>query len=776
MEVAKQAVKYYTQVTGNVWSDFYDKLPIALGTDIEQQSGEMWLIHMLVKTIQASGITLEELKMNKDVVKSAVDGDSRRQNGEFFTPEVWCAEGRKYFDKYIPNWHEYNVWDASCYTADTKVRILRGTDVLIVSASELKPDDKVYTLNPSTLKESWSGYHNLFFKTVNRIIKFNLYKCPSKPLKVTPDHRMVVRLYGSGQLLVMTAQELIDNMGKLNYSIPMPNDSETLITGYTEEFGEFDVWDLTTDNEAHCFAVSPTSWVLLFSGNCGSGNLMRTANHPVDKLFLSTLQETDVKTVSNMSEYKGATIFQCDFLDGIDYDTVNTDFLDKLPSRLQEIIRNDEPLIIYMNPPYKAGMQSKTEVGNYMQSISTVDCNLARAAYDIFYQFCWRVMRFVQLFDLKNTYYSFFGPCTFFTGTGASVLLKEFEHYFEYIDGMAIPANEFTDVGNAREWCIQCSLWKSTGSYYDESLKPKQVLLEQKVLLPDGSVSTKGRVLYTKPEQKMVDWVVAKDVTSLQLAPVMTSHLCFKGSDNQVKIAPNSAKLATNALGVMMNYARMTWGEQQSAIFSMPASISYTDITEENFWRCVVSFVFRNTYNATWLTTKQDIAAPNESVEGYWTWVYNALPLFLFDYKAMMSSLRDVEWNNMKIDIRNKLFYLSADAVRANCTDEVILKDMETHPQVNDFVLQAIEQAKPYWGKEAKELFTWCEAYTLASYNYRKSMGYNGSLECWDAGFQQIRTGCWDDKLNSELTRMLTALKDYLSKDLGRFGFMNGQD
>ena len=58
----------------------------------------------------------------------------------------------------------------------------------------------------------------------------------------------------------------------------------------------------------------------------------------------------------------------------------------------------------------------------------------------------------------------------------------------------------------------------------------------------------------------------------------------------------------------------------------------------------------------------------------------------------------------------------------------------------------------------------------------RKSVNYKGSLECWDAGFQQIRSGCWDDKLNDELTKILVTARDFMKRDVDKFGFVSDAD
>lgn len=614
MKVAKDAVAYYCAVTGKEWSDFYNNLDEALNAKEEEHlNDELWLIKKLMEHVVKSGMTVNEFRINKDAIKGVFDEAARKQAGEFFTPEVWCKEGRTYFDKHIPNWREMNVWD----------------------------------------------------------------------------------------------------------------------------------------------------------GSCGSGNLMRTAGHPTDKLFLSSLQDDDIVLIKNTPEYAGATAFQLDFLQDLDYDEINTEFLNKLPERLQQVIRNDEGLIFYMNPPYKSGCAKATDVGRHM-----IDIGLGAAAYDIYYQFMWRVMHLVELFRLKNVWFSCFGPLTFFTGSGANVLLREYEKCFEFVDGMCLSAQEFSDTSDSIAWGIGCTLWKARGGY-DETAEHKDILLDKKYKLPDGTIECDGKVLYEPPRQKLSKWVLPTDVLFYEDAPCMTSHLTFRGGEALDKKALSSGKIATNALGTLMVGNTLTRSADQSAILSMPTSIQFTSITEENFWRCVSSYTFRRIIDADWAIAKKEISAPNEKAEGYQEWLKNALVMFLFEWKSMMSSIRDVEFGGGLYNVRNKLFFLTEDEVREHCHDERILKDLEENPPCNEFLLKVIKDCEPYWHEDVRQLYDWCKSYTLWSYDKRAEVDYKGSLEAWDAGFQQLRTGLWSDELQKEAERRMAIARDFLRRDIMRFGFVS---
>lgn len=638
MKLAKLVVAYYVETTGNDWSQFYTDLDEALMGSLDDQTGDLWLIHSLVNTLVKNDISVEQFKMSKDVIKSFFDEEDRKLKGEFYTPIFWAEEFHSYMDKYIPNWRtEMNVWENSF----------------------------------------------------------------------------------------------------------------------------------------------------------GSANLIRTARITPDHLFASSIQQADVDAALKMPELQGAHIFQLDFLKACD-DGLSNEFLHTLPKKLQEVISKDEPLVFLCNPPYKTGQANATQVGKFMNDkngLAIYDwADFSRPSYDLFYQFCFQVMNIVAQHELKNVYYCVFGPLTWFTGTGANILLKHFEHCFEFIDGMCISAQEFSDTSDSIIWGIGATIWKSRGGYMNEAGVDyhKDILLDKKFITPDGTIGTEGKVLYAPPRKKLSTWVHSDDKAAPKAEfPLMTSHLTFKGGDVFEKVAHKRVKARKDLWGILMSQDTMTRSSDQSAVMSMPSSIQYEPIVKENFWRAVSSYTFRRIYEADWSVAKKDISEPDINVEGYDLWLKNAIPIFLFEYKSMMSSIRGVSWGDQLalpeetrevINIRNNFFFLTPDEVQANCTDPVILADLEANPPTEGqlFMQEVIKECEPVWSPEVRQLYDWCKTYTLATYDARKTVNYKGSLDAWDAGFQQLRSGLWNaDKLDGDMSKLLVQARDFLCKDIMKYGFVS---
>lgn len=616
MRIIKEMVKDYVKITGNKWTDFYAKLDEAMLVDTHSEGSDLWVIQREVKALGAKGINLSMIKGCKDSVKSEFDSEDRVKNGEYFTPEVWCVEGRKYLKKHIPEWGKIPLWDASC----------------------------------------------------------------------------------------------------------------------------------------------------------GSGNLMRSSDYPRELMYMSTLQESDITTIKNSSEYQGATVFLSDFVNGIDYDEGNTEFLDSLPVGLQDAIKEDKPLVFYMNPPYKIINSKDNELGLFMLATKQ-DADFSRAACDIYYQFLYRLMWWVYTFNLSNVYLGVFGPITMFTGVGLKDFNTEFQKHFNFLDGMIISSKEFAGTSVDYDMGVGFTVWKSRGGYLPNA-QPMQIWLDSKELI-EGTLTSGSKKLFDIPKVRLSEWVKDTEVNYYVQAPALTSHATFKGQKPMVMKSNISYKMYEHALFTMMSEDRLDNASDRTCLLSSSTSMQNLSITKDNFWRAVASYTFRSFYKANFLTSKCNASAPDVEAEGYQEWLYNSIPLFLFHYRNRTSSLRGVEYNDEVIDIRNHLFYLSANEVRLCCSDPVILDDLQSHPPVNDFILSVIDESKPYWSPLQTELFDYCVALTKASYAMRKTKEYRGCTQAWDAGFHQLRFALeYEEKVDKELYLLLTRCKQEVLEPALKFGFI----
>ena len=512
--------------------------------------------------------------------------------------------------------------------------------------------------------------------------------------------------------------------------------------------------------------------------SAGSGNLIRTAGIEPSHLFASTLQEDDVTMLKATPELKDATVFQLDFLAKHD-DMFNRDFVDNLPKNLQDVIKNNKPLVMLCNPPYKGGMANVTDVGRYMSnSIPYLNhTNFSQPAYDLFYQFMFQMLNFQKLYNLTNMYIAVFHPLTWFTLRNPLVLLHEFRKSFEYLDGMCISAGEFSGTSESIPWGIGATLWKTVAQ---PSNKP--ILLDKMHMVSSMEVEVTGKVLYEEPRERLTFWT--KDTTSAPLVelPVMTSHLTFAGGEPYEKVAHKFIKVRNDIWGSLMPEDTLTRSAMQSGMTSMPSSSGCTIITPENFWRAVANFVFRQVYTADWTISKKKIYAPNTGIAGYSEWVQSCIPLFLFEHKSMVSALRGVvredELNlapdlRTLITVRNHFFPLSQAEI-ADVVDDTVRQDMQLHPETpaQQFMQRLVRETRQYWSDASAKLYAWCINYILSSYSKRAGVEYKGSLESWDASFSQIKYVLMNEEDANTHSRLLQEARADVLQGALKFGFV----
>ena len=488
---------------------------------------------------------------------------------------------------------------------------------------------------------------------------------------------------------------------------------------------------------------------------------MATADYPADKLFLSTLLEEDVELLKE--RYPGATCFQLDFLDDMDIDKNNTYFSDKLPPRLLEAFKNNEEIVIYMNPPYKSVQAGSTAVGQHM-----INYGLGSCATDLLMHFFYRLMLIKEFYGLTNLTLGIFSSDTLIAKTKMKPLYDAFRQDFKFVDGMCFSAGDFSNTSESIDWLIVYTVWKAK-EVKDIAVDRTPVLLQAKKRDGDN-IETVG-LKFIRPLEDIIflkDWMKPKDVERYKLVPSFTWYNTAKETLD---------KIGENALGAVMSRHHGIDGTRRCAITNSTCPDA-TSITEENFWRVVASFAARRLYamDTNPFNNCQYYAAPDVEIEGYDDWVVQCLPLFLFDNENYSCSYRNFECNGEYYNISNTFYPIDLDTARQAVTDEKIIEDMEKFPPKNQFILSVIRGNYSKLKGEAKELFDYCLRLMLMSLmgTTRKDLGYPNWLEAWDASWIQLRQteGIWTEEVNQNYTYLMNKYKKAIEYGLFRFGFL----
>ena len=662
------------------------------------------------------------------------------------------------------------------------------TDRGWVYYSDLKDTDKVASLNPDTNELEFTGFHNRFEHSADTFVVFeckdeanNVSACP-----VTLDHMMWVWLDDDLiRVRALTLHELLGasrstrsivelgtfakdgSIKKLQLSrsdcviaVVKDDNFESMEDSRSYKVSPVDihddkginVWDITLDKN-HVMLVKPyNSNVPLFSGNCGTGNLMRTCDYPQDKLFLSTLLPEDVAFVKH--DYPDATCFQCDFLNGIDLCKGEEEFSDKLPSALRSVLEKDEPICFFMNPPYKVGEANRTEVGQLM-----VKRGMGKCGKDILHQFFYRILLIKRYYNLHHVYMCIFGNVTLFVSNMLKALQSEITSDFTYDSGMFFTSEDFNATSSSIKWTVLFTTWHTRLA--NEVENPVTAIC--KVFDSEtNKVSDIGERVFRTGAARLQSWIEPKKVMRYKLLPAISSFNTFCNTP---------LKFAVGALGQVMSDSSVKRGARHCSISSLPC-LDGIDIMPENFMKCVVSFGVRRVYarrmNA--FDNSGFYLAPDMSIEGYDVFEAGCLVLSLFDYSSCPAAYRGIKTGDGLIDMPNFLFPLSKDFVRTIVSDSNIINDMNTHEANNELTLAYIEKYKPLFSKEAQALYDFGIAQLIRSLKgtVRHDINYANYSVAWDACLTQLNVdGFWDfDTKFSELT---VALKESLYAGLYKY-------
>lgn len=608
----KEVIKYYVDTTGSEYDDFITSLQQTRGEEQEGLDYPAWLAVRLYGMLKNAEISLSDCIENKDIIRSAIKEDESRQGGEFYTPEVWAADGREYL-KYLlgDQWGKVNIWDAAA----------------------------------------------------------------------------------------------------------------------------------------------------------GTGNLLKTLDYPADKVFMSTLLPEDVTLIKSvLPDYE---VFQCDFVNDIDYDEYNMRFSEKLPPRLVEILRNNEPLVFYMNPPYKVAGAKSSDVGAHMVSHGMTKC-----AQDIFHQFMYRILMLKRTYKHTNMYVGVFGPLTMFHSKMIEDLFIDFKSEFRFGGGFCFDAGHFSNTSESVGWVVGYTTWTTK----QEGEEDRPVVLDAKELDSTLKPVVIGSRPVTDIPENMHIWCRPKDVVQYKLLPQVTTYS---------NIAGHLAKAPTKAIGYMMSGNYVIRATRRACIASLPTPDNIP-ITQENFWRCVASFGVRRVYitRADPFNNSQFYSKPDMDREGFDSFVINLLPFLFFDTPSLCGAYRDLKVGGHNWNISNRLFPMSQEEAASVITDPVLLEDMKNFPAENQLILDMIKIARPHFSPEAERAFQ-CGIDLLKQSlsgtvraDYAQSQGvtdgkYPQSLQAWDAGIIQLRdTDMVPRGKDRELSRAMDELKYSLYDGIIKYQFI----
>ena len=516
---------------------------------------------------------------------------------------------------------------------------------------------------------------------------------------------------------------------------------------------------------------------------CGTKNLTRDYNFK--ELYSSTLIEGDLAisakyNVSGTPRNELGCAFQYDFLNddvdefealaqiksikGIitldDIKAANLKLYAKAPKLLESLCAGKK-LLFFINPPYGTSANYKKLSGtadSHKDGISTnairdcmSDANIGLAQRNLYNQFIYRITLIQQLF-MGQVKLALFSPVEFLTASGSKSWRDYLRDRLEFKGGFIIPANSFASVSD--NWAIAFSLFS------EGSLAPTFVY--DVLTVESASVQSLGIKTFYNLDDKTsaASWIRDTKTKSKSKDGVwLTSALNVSEKAG--------CAILDGAIGSNMNNCNRVYeNNRMVALFSGISSNSASFcVTTENLLRVCANFTARRLITGqycTWINCRDEYMIPDVTHSAYKRFEADSIIFSLFNTQSFQSSLRWIDYNGSRWNIKNEFFWLPAsfmlNLARTGTINKAVEDDVILYGTEERYVCKqlALPEIQANLSDTAKAVLAKATELVVKTFPFRKDFGFNHpeyKIFTWDAGWYQIKG----------------ILKEYLPDDLKEF-------
>lgn len=511
---------------------------------------------------------------------------------------------------------------------------------------------------------------------------------------------------------------------------------------------------------------------------CGTKNLTRDYNFK--ELYCSTLIEGDLDlsskyNITGTPRNELGCSFQYDFLNddveefeilaeikrqkgSVSLDIIKAAKLKlyKEAPGLVESLYAGKKVLFLINPPYGTGSNymssdnkegmANTKIVGYCKKDKIGACT-----QNLYIQFMYRIFQLNNLFD--NVVLAMFAPTAYMTGASFSKWYEMWIKQFKFVDGFILQASDFANV--SANWGISFVLWGNTGNT-DCNVKVNSIDSSFKVV-----TSGIKKLYFCDKSKALSEWI--RDPVKSQKTedvPQMTSGINIYPKSYSGKMVHaslgymffNMNIIDTNGLGVSLFTSAYKMGHGVSV---MP----------ENFKMVCVAFAARKLITgpyATWVNCKDEYMIPDIQHPEYARFEADSIVYALFNTASNQSSLRQIDYNGKKWNIKNEFFWLSTKQMlnlsRAGTMNKAVEQDILNYGTSERYVYTLLQDPNIRANMSATALAVLEKATELLvkSFEYRKDFDFNHPeyhINTWDAGWYQIKG----------------ILKEYMPDDLKEF-------
>src|ERR1035437_2927523 len=461
---------------------------------------------------------------------------------------------------------------------------------------------------------------------------------------------------------------------------------------------------------------------VVFDSCCGVGQLTR--DYKFKELYLSTLEQSELDTISQMGYNPEATKFQFDFLNDDD---------SKLPQGLQDAINSGKEILFLINPPYAKATPNKGEDGTGISDTIIGEemriNKLGISSSQLSTQFLYRILQLKK--TNPNINVCIFNKPNYMTSDGFKIFRNMFLNKFGFKNGFLFNASHFSDTANT--WGISFTLWSSNTNNIKNSFKHK--IVDMNPIFEIDDIDDKH--LYNCDSSIKANVIFDVKIKNDTYQPSIKSFITIDVSKD---------KMGTqNAIGYINNDSNNLM--QQNAVFLASSVISANGnkaITLNNFDKVNALFTARKAVQQNWINDKDEYLAPNENHPDWQQFVNDSLVYSLFNNSSQQSSLRQIIYKDKLWDIKNEFFWLSKEQMmdlgEKHNYDE-LYKDAKNGE--NRFVYEKLfgqERIYDTLSPQAKEVLDTATDLLIKSIPLRKLMSEQHPeyhLNSFDSGYAQ---------------------------------------
>ncbi len=384
---------------------------------------------------------------------------------------------------------------------------------------------------------------------------------------------------------------------------------------------------------------------------CGVGNLEVKHSNPRN-IFMSTLDAADVDVMKATKTCVAATRFQYDYLNDDINDVGQIDYTltNKIPTALQQAIKEGKKILVLINPPYAESGEEfnvgrKKGISNTKMSSTMGEFGYANR--ELFAQFIIRIYR-----EIPTATVAIFSKLKYVTAPNFIEFRERWNA--EYLGGFVVHSKSFD--GLKGEFPIGFLIWKTI-----KSDKKKNDIVEIFTDVLDKNANPVGeKTFYNLPTENLLSkWVNRPKTNKVEAIPLKYAvYPATKAKDVR------GAFWSDNAIGSLLAQA----SDMQSANLTALLSSGYNSpgaffVNEENLWQVAIMFTVRLITKKTWLNDRDQFLQPTEPLTNEFK--SDCLIWMLFNGSNLTASANDLEWNGKKWSIVNHFIPFTEEEVGA---------------------------------------------------------------------------------------------------------------